>query len=393
MSRLRLLTAGESHGPLLTALLEGLPAGLTVDAAAVDADLARRRHGYGRGGRMKIERDRVRFTGGLRGGETLGSPASILATRDWLDRSVVRQLHYVIEVSRGVVSPNLQHVHEALARCRDRHGGPGDDASRRDLVAVDLGAGVIVRAQRRARERHAGEQAARPGVAEDLGAHGRVRGRLRGASLGPGRDRGARPELDLVIEQGARAVQQAAGQLMNCHDFTTEIKTRLVEKLATILPGDLTGFQFYDCGTAAGLMAGAFTESTVIGTAGDTIGRLDLPEEEKRRLLNNIPVAYAVTEGVEGAYIGTCGMAQDEQRHRRHKRLVNVNHIETFSTEYCLYGASKVGRQRDTCDRAVRRDRSHGAECIDVIGKIGMFGRERCENLDTMPALAKLLAI
>jgi putative transport protein len=51
----------------------------------------------------------------------------------------------------------------------------------------------------------------------------------------------------------------------------------------------------YDCGTAAGLMAGAFTESTVIGTAGDTISRLDLPEEERRRLLNNIPVAYAVS--------------------------------------------------------------------------------------------------
>jgi putative transport protein len=51
----------------------------------------------------------------------------------------------------------------------------------------------------------------------------------------------------------------------------------------------------YDCGTAAGLMAGAFTESTVIGTAGDTINRLDLPEAEKNRLLNNIPVAYAVS--------------------------------------------------------------------------------------------------
>jgi len=77
MTRLRLLTAGESHGPLLTALLEGLPAGLRVDVAAVDADLARRQHGYGRGGRMKIERDRVLFTGGLRGGETLGSPLAM----------------------------------------------------------------------------------------------------------------------------------------------------------------------------------------------------------------------------------------------------------------------------------------------------------------------------
>ncbi len=74
--RLTLLTAGESHGPLLTGVLTGLPAGLRVDAAAVNADLARRQHGYGRGGRMKIERDEARFTGGLRGGETLGGPVA-----------------------------------------------------------------------------------------------------------------------------------------------------------------------------------------------------------------------------------------------------------------------------------------------------------------------------
>jgi putative transport protein len=59
----------------------------------------------------------------------------------------------------------------------------------------------------------------------------------------------------------------------------------------------------YDCGTAAGLMAGAFTESTVIGTAGDTISRLDLPQEEKNRLLNNIPVAYAVSYLVGTGFI------------------------------------------------------------------------------------------
>ena len=76
MSRLQLVTAGESHGPKLTGILSGLPAGLVVDVAAVDFDLARRQHGYGRGGRMKIERDAVVFTGGLRGSETLGSPVS-----------------------------------------------------------------------------------------------------------------------------------------------------------------------------------------------------------------------------------------------------------------------------------------------------------------------------
>src|SRR5512142_3047817 len=83
--RLRLTTAGESHGPQLTGVLTGLPAGLRVDAAAVDADLARRQHGYGRGGRMKIEHDEVRFVGGLRGGETLGGPlAFVVANRDHL---------------------------------------------------------------------------------------------------------------------------------------------------------------------------------------------------------------------------------------------------------------------------------------------------------------------
>ncbi len=76
MPRLTLVTAGESHGPLLTGILTGLPAGLKIDPAAVNADLARRQHGYGRGGRMKIERDEARFTGGLRGGETLGGPVA-----------------------------------------------------------------------------------------------------------------------------------------------------------------------------------------------------------------------------------------------------------------------------------------------------------------------------
>jgi chorismate synthase len=71
---LRCVTAGESHGPAVVAILEGIPAGLRVDADGVDAVLARRQRGYGRGGRMRIERDRVELLGGLRGGRTLGDP-------------------------------------------------------------------------------------------------------------------------------------------------------------------------------------------------------------------------------------------------------------------------------------------------------------------------------
>jgi len=74
---LRLTTAGESHGPRLTAVLEGIPAGLSIDASFVASELSRRQHGYGRGGRMKIERDAAVFEGGVRGGRTLGSPIAI----------------------------------------------------------------------------------------------------------------------------------------------------------------------------------------------------------------------------------------------------------------------------------------------------------------------------
>lgn len=83
MGRLRFLTAGESHGPEMVAILEGFPAGVPLLAADVDADLARRQRGYGRGGRMKIEHDQVHFSSGVRGGETLGSPiAMIIQNRD-----------------------------------------------------------------------------------------------------------------------------------------------------------------------------------------------------------------------------------------------------------------------------------------------------------------------
>jgi chorismate synthase len=74
---LRLTTAGESHGPGLTCILEGLPAGLPLDRDRINRDLARRQLGHGRGGRMKIERDQVEVTGGVRHGKTLGGPIAL----------------------------------------------------------------------------------------------------------------------------------------------------------------------------------------------------------------------------------------------------------------------------------------------------------------------------
>ncbi|PYS96646.1 MAG: chorismate synthase [Acidobacteria bacterium] len=81
---LRFLTAGESHGPALVTILDGLPAGLALTRDDIDRELARRQHGYGRGGRMKIEQDRVEILSGVRHGRTLGSPISMtIANRDW----------------------------------------------------------------------------------------------------------------------------------------------------------------------------------------------------------------------------------------------------------------------------------------------------------------------
>jgi chorismate synthase len=87
---LRLTTAGESHGPGLTCVLEGMPAGLELERDALDRDLQRRQLGHGRGGRMKIERDRVEVTGGVRHGRTLGSPIALQVTNrdfaNWEER-------------------------------------------------------------------------------------------------------------------------------------------------------------------------------------------------------------------------------------------------------------------------------------------------------------------
>jgi chorismate synthase len=100
----KLITAGESHGPGLTCIVEGLPAGLQLDREALDRDLARRQLGHGRGGRMKIETDRVDVTAGVRHGRTLGGPIAIqVRNRDyanWEERmnpwpvdAVVQEVH------------------------------------------------------------------------------------------------------------------------------------------------------------------------------------------------------------------------------------------------------------------------------------------------------------
>ena len=89
---IRFLTAGESHGPELTAILEGMPAGLALTAEMIDRDLARRQQGFGSGGRMKIERDHARITAGVMGGRTTGAPIAFtvqnLDHAKWRERAI-----------------------------------------------------------------------------------------------------------------------------------------------------------------------------------------------------------------------------------------------------------------------------------------------------------------
>ena len=114
-------TAGESHGRGVFAFLDGLPAGLKVDRGVIDADLARRQHGYGRGGRMAIEKDRVDVLSGIRGGITIGSPV-LLAVWNQDHENWNRYMDpWAITAGRELCAPRPGHADLAGA-ARYRHG-------------------------------------------------------------------------------------------------------------------------------------------------------------------------------------------------------------------------------------------------------------------------------
>ena len=111
---LRFLTAGESHGPALTIIVEGLPGGIPVPKERIDRALRRRMGGYGRGGRMKIEKDRIEWLGGVRFGRTLGSPVSMvirnLDFENWTDAMSPTEAHPGDEAGRVVTRPRPGHA-------------------------------------------------------------------------------------------------------------------------------------------------------------------------------------------------------------------------------------------------------------------------------------------
>lgn len=111
---MRYLTAGESHGPRLTAIIEGVPAGLPLTADYINAELKRRQGGYGRGARMKIESDKVEITSGVRHGRTMGGPITLNVTnldhQKWLDIMNVADVEDKKKGLRKITKPRPGHA-------------------------------------------------------------------------------------------------------------------------------------------------------------------------------------------------------------------------------------------------------------------------------------------
>lgn len=138
----RYLTAGESHGPALVGILDGLPAHLRLDVERINQTLARRQGGYGRGGRMKIERDEVEFLAGVRGGETLGSPIAVMIrNRDY--ENVRALMDPLTGAGKPLTNPRPGHADYAGAlkyRQRDLRNVLERASARETAMRVCLGA-------------------------------------------------------------------------------------------------------------------------------------------------------------------------------------------------------------------------------------------------------------
>ena len=149
---LRFTTAGESHGPAVVSILEGLPAGIPLTAHHVNSELARRQQGYGRGRRMQIERDEIEFLSGVRAGETLGSPVAMLVrNRDWKNWSEIMDPAARPEDADGarprvVTRPRPGHADLAGLLKYDRHDARDilERASARETTAR-VAAGALCR--------------------------------------------------------------------------------------------------------------------------------------------------------------------------------------------------------------------------------------------------------
>lgn len=236
---MRYTTAGESHGRALTAIVTGVPAGVVVEAVRIDADLARRQQGYGRGGRQRIETDRVTILSGVRFGRTIGSPVALaVANRDWDNWTDIM-------ASEG----------EKPEGVRETHPRPGHaDLTGMLKTGSDDARDILERAS--ARETAA--RVAAGGVAKALLAHVGVE--VQSFVLSIGDVSAERPEAPWAVD--AAVVEASATR---CPDSdATEAMKRAIDQAR--VDGESLGGVF--CVTATGLVPG-------LGTYAEAERRLD----------------------------------------------------------------------------------------------------------------------
>ena len=136
MGQFRWLTAGESHGKGLTMVIEGLPAGLPLTEGDIEPDLVRRQGGYGRGGRMKIEKDHAEIMAGVRHGLTLGSPLALwVQNRDWVN--------WTVKMAVEPVSPEVEI--ERVTRMRPAGQSSAEGSAARNACASNRHSGSAAR--------------------------------------------------------------------------------------------------------------------------------------------------------------------------------------------------------------------------------------------------------
>ncbi len=196
MTRLRFLTAGESHGKGLTVIIEGLPAGLPLSEADIATDLGRRQGGYGRGGRMKIEQDHAEIMAGVRHGLTLGSPVSLwIQNRDWVNWT-----------DKMAIEPVEAEI-ERVTRLRPGHADlPG---------AVKYGFDDVRNVLERASARETAARVATGGVAKRLLGEFGVTFHSHTRALGGIRSSASPPiDWDSVEENAVRSADPAAAEAM-----------------------------------------------------------------------------------------------------------------------------------------------------------------------------------
>jgi chorismate synthase len=196
---LRFVTAGESHGPGLTAIVEGLPAGLELRPEDVDRDLARRQLGHGRGGRMKIEKDRAQVTAGVRHGRTLGSPVAM-----WIENRDYQ--NWEERMNPWPVEAEVDEVH--LPR-----PGHADLAGIQKFGHTDV-RDVLERASARETAARVAAGALAKAYLRDLGVEVRSHVTRIGTVTAPAREGLSAPDFDGVDESPVRSLDADASEAM-----------------------------------------------------------------------------------------------------------------------------------------------------------------------------------